>query len=560
MSNPHLVGPVAPTSTRNAARSRRRPLPDDLLRSASRRLGALALVAGVLWAAATILGHVAVRSMSHGDPQWLRVGASDAIAAGSVLASVALFAYTRRSRRDPRQILDIGLGYMILTSLSLAVMFHWDPMPADVRIVPAISWTGVVLLMFAGLVPSTPAKTLIAGLVAAAMAPLSMLVARARGTWPFEAASDALLMHYPDFLIVGVAVATAHVVTSLGQQVARAREMGSYELGALIGRGGMGEVYTARHRMLARPAAIKLIRPEVLGTGNQADAARAIARFRREAEAAATLRSPHTVELYDFGVTDDQTFYFVMELLDGMDLETLVRRHGPLPAGRVLHVLGQVCASLAEAHARGFVHRDIKPANIHIGRLGLACDFVKVLDFGLVKPVADASLERPLATLDGPLMGTPAYMAPEMATGAPVDARADVYAVGCVAFYLLTGRQVFDGQTVVQIIAQHLHAVPAAPSSLRAAPLPDGLDQLVAACLAKDPADRPQDAIDLARALSACHADAWTDDDARAWWASEGASPGGESESAGPVHPSMTGNSVTRLVAPAGGNGTSTTS
>ena len=183
--------------------------------------------------------------------------------------------------------------------------------------------------MFAAIVPSTPAKTLAAGLIAVSMNPLSMLIARARGTWDFNPRPTPLLMHYPDFLLVGVAVVISHVVTSLGQQVARAREMGSYQLGERLGRGGMGEVYKATHRMLARPAAIKLIRREMLGAGDPAGAQRAVSRFRREAEAAANLRSPHTVELYDFGVTDDQTLYFVMELLEGMDLEFLVRHARP---------------------------------------------------------------------------------------------------------------------------------------------------------------------------------------------------------------------------------------
>ena len=163
--------------------------------------------------------------------------------------------------------------------------------------------------------------------------------------------------------------------------------LGSYQLGELLGRGGMGEVYKATHRMLGRPVAIKLIRPEMIGARDGAEAQLAIRRFRREAEVAASLRSPHTVELHDFGVTTDQAFYFVMELLDGMDLESLVRQTGPVPAARAIHILRQVCESLEEAHARGLVHRDIKPANIHVGRLGLRHDFVKVLDFGLVKSV-----------------------------------------------------------------------------------------------------------------------------------------------------------------------------
>src|SRR4026209_128654 len=271
-------------------------------------------------------------------------------------------------------------------------------------------------------------------------------------------------MHYPDYMLVGVAVVISHVVTTLGRQVAKAREMGSYQIGGLLGRGGMGEVYQATHRMLARPAAIKLIRPEMLGAGGGAAAQLAVKRFRREAEAAANLRSPHTVELYDFGVTEDQTLYFVMELLEGMDLESLVQRHGPVCAGRVIHNLRQVCESLEEAHVRGMVHRDIKPANIHLGQVGLRHDFVKVLDFGLVKTVAGESAEHSLATAAGLTPGTPAYMAPEMALGESVDGRADLYALGCVAYYLLPGQLVFQASNTFQSLAKHLQERPVPPS------------------------------------------------------------------------------------------------
>ena len=294
--------------------------------------------------------------------------------------------------------------------------------------------------------------------------------------------------------------------------------MGSYQLGELLGRGGMGEVYRATHRMLARPAAIKLIRPEMIGASDAADAQVAVTRFRREAEAAANLRSPHTVELYDFGVTDDGTLYFVMELLDGIDLESLVRRHGPQPAGRVVHILRQVCASLEEAHVRGLVHRDIKPANIHVGRLGLVDDFVKVLDFGLVKPIADGSPEQALTTQAGLIVGTPGYMAPEIALSNTIDGRADLYALGCVAYYLLTGQQVFDGDTVMQVIAKHLQSAPVPPSQRAPTAVPPALEQLVLACLAKKPEDRPRSAADLARALAAIDVVAWTEIQAREWW------------------------------------------
>ena len=322
------------------------------------------------------------------------------------------------------------------------------------------------------------------------------------------------------------------MVTGLSQQVAKAREMGSYQLGELLGRGGMGEVYHATHRMLARPAAIKLIRPEVLGGGDPSAARLAVARFRREAETAASLRSPHTVELYDFGVTDDQTLYFVMELLEGLTLEALVRRHGPLPAGRVVHILRQVCASLEEAHARGLVHRDIKPANIHVGRLGLVYDFVKVLDFGLVKPATEAVTVDALATQAGFMIGTPGYIAPEVALSTTVDARADLYAAGCVAYYLLTGRQVFEGGTVMQVFAHHLQTPPAPPSQFAGAVPPD-LDELVLDCLAKDPEDRPESAAALDRRLARIAVEPWTDELARQWWAVAASGSGGSDPGAG---------------------------
>jgi serine/threonine-protein kinase len=381
-----------------------------------------------------------------------------------------------------------------------------------------ISWTGVVVLMFAAIVPTPPRKMLAAGLIAVLMNPLGMWVGHTRGVADVGSWTNALLMHYPDFLLVGVSVVIARVVTGLGQHVSKAREMGSYHLGELLGRGGMGEVYRATHRMLARPAAIKLIRPDSLGGGDSEGADMAIKRFRREAEVAASLRSPHTVELYDFGVTQDQTMYFVMELLDGIDLETLVRDSGPVPARRVIHIMRQVCESLEEAHAAGMVHRDIKPANIHVGRLGLRYDFVKVLDFGLVKPVGGKLDQQSLATAAGLTPGTPAYMAPEMAMAEPVDGRADLYALGCVGYYLLTAQLVFTGETSLQVIVKHLQTEPLPPSRRANVEVPPALEEIVMRCLAKRREDRPATAGELSRALAAVPVEPWTEDEAKRWW------------------------------------------
>jgi serine/threonine-protein kinase len=519
MTGPQFVGP-APASTPafRISRGHTRTLPADLLRDASRRLGIIAVLAAVLWAVGTVLYHIALRAMSPaGDTRWLAPLASDAFVVPGVIASALLFVYTRRSGRDPRVIVDLGLGYMVFTAFLLGMTLHWDHVPYDTPIAPQVSWIGAITLAFAAIIPSTPLKTLIAVLIAVSMNPIGMLIARARGAWDFGPATNALLMHYPDYLLAGVAVVISHVHTTLGQQVAKAREMGSYQIGELLGQGGMGEVYRATHRLLARPAAIKLIRPEVIASSSETSEL-AIKRFQREADVAARLRSPHTVELYDFGVTDDDRLYFVMELLDGMTLETLVRTTGPVPAARAVHILCQVCDSLDEAHAYGLVHRDIKPANLHIGRVGLREDFIKVLDFGLVKAVDRPDDGQSMATQANLTPGTPAYMSPELLSGAAIDGRADIYALGCVAYFLMSGSLVFEADSVMQMLVKHLSAAPIPLSQRTELPIAPALEQIVMACLAKDPADRPQSAEALSRLLAAVQIEPWSEASAAAWW------------------------------------------
>ena len=247
----------------------------------------------------------------------------------------------------------------------------------------------------------------------------------------------------------------------------------------------------------------------------------ALTRFRREAQVAASLRSPHTVELYDFGIAEDQTFYLVMELLEGLDLESLVIEKGPLPASRVIFILRQVCESLEEAHAAGLVHRDIKPANIHLGRLGLRHDFVKVLDFGIVKSVGKTDVTQTQATLAGLTLGTPAYMAPEIALGQPFDGRADIYALGCVAYYLLSGRLVFEAKQPMQLLLKRVEEEPPRLSSRTEIEVPLELERLVMACLARTPAHRPT-AAELSRGLAAVPIAPWTEADAATWWQANG--------------------------------------
>jgi hypothetical protein len=514
MSERRLIRPPAqetPAGRRSRPGGPRR-LPADLLRQASRRLEIITLVAAVLWVTSTLLWHLALASLS--------VGVPDYISLAGFVVSLALYAYLRRREHDPDRVINLGFSYLILMAFAIGVLMHWgSPYEGSAMLMtPVISWTGPVLLMVAAIASATPRKMLAFGFVAASMDPLGMFLARAAGLFDFEGVGTPFLMHFPTYLLLGVAVVISVVVTRLGHQVGRERELGSYHLGELLGRGGMGEVYRATHRMLARPAAIKLIRPEVLVLDGGDSAQTAVARFRREAEAAANLRSPHTVELYDFGMTEDRTLYFVMELLEGMDLSRLVREHGPVPAARVIHIVTQVCESLAEAHAAGLVHRDIKPANIHIGRLGLSQDFVKVLDFGLVKSVSAQSAHDSLATAAGSTPGTPAYMAPEMALGETVDGRADIYALGCVGYYLLTGKTVFEGDQGIQAIVKHVHATPVPPSRRVANPIPALLEEAVLACLGKAPEDRPQSALELQRRLREVPVEPWTQSDAAGWW------------------------------------------
>jgi serine/threonine protein kinase len=244
-----------------------------------------------------------------------------------------------------------------------------------------------------------------------------------------------------------------------------------------------------------------------------------IERFRREARAAASLKCPHTIELYDFGTTEDGTFHYVMELLNGLDLRELVGRFGPLGAPRTVHVLKQICLSLAEAHDRGLVHRDIKPSNLVACRMGVAVDYTKVLDFGLVKSSNDEDSAGRELTYPDVTTGTPAYMAPEIAVGdRPVDHRADLYALGCGAFWMLTGRDVFEGATPIAVLTQHVRDEPPLPSSLRETAIPAELDRVVLDCLAKDSAERPASALDLLARLNALPVEPWGTEMARDWW------------------------------------------
>jgi DNA-binding NtrC family response regulator len=291
--------------------------------------------------------------------------------------------------------------------------------------------------------------------------------------------------------------------------------VGSYRLVSRLGSGGMGEVWLGRHRLLARPAAVKLIRHD-----SRPGAARdqLVRRFQREAQVTAELRSPHTVQLYDFGVNDTGSFYYVMELLDGLDLNQIVTRFGPQPAERVAMLLGQACRSLAEAHDLGLVHRDIKPANLFVACLGPESDYLKVLDFGIVKD--RPGQEAMMITAQGMVPGTPAFMAPELVAGdTDVDGRADLYSLACVAYWALTGQLVFAAKTPEQMLLHHARTTPVAPSQISELPIPRAIDEIVLRCLAKSPDERPASALELEADLSRVPFDRpWTQERAREWW------------------------------------------
>src|SRR5262245_10047837 len=305
-------------------------------------------------------------------------------------------------------------------------------------------------------------------------------------------------------LVAVIAVVSCSRIEILHRQADEARKLGQYVLKEKLGEGGMGEVYLAQHVLLRRPCALKLIRPERAGD------AKNLRRFEREVQATATLTHPNTVQVYDYGHTEDGTFYYVMEYLPGLTLEALVKQAGPLPPARAVHFLRQICGALEEAHGRGLIHRDIKPGNVMICERGGIRDVAKLLDFGLVLPPAgDADADK--LTQDGTVAGTPAYLSPEQAGGQEaVEARSDIYSVGALAYFLLTGFPPFPVRTAMKTIAAHLYEVPE-PLSRRRTDVPADLEAVILRCLAKEPNARFPDAESLNAALSSCCvADQWT--------------------------------------------------
>jgi hypothetical protein len=300
----------------------------------------------------------------------------------------------------------------------------------------------------------------------------------------------------------GLLVIASHNAWTLRRQVFRSRSIGRYRLERRIGEGGMGEVWVAWDEQLRRDVALKILRPEA---GTQAAA---VARFEREIMATAALSHPNTVRIFDHGVTDDGLWYYAMELLSGVDLYELVASDGPLSPGRAIHLARQAAGALAEAHRRGIVHRDLKPENVFVAELGGEPDFVKVLDFGIVRMTQSDEVRL---TGTGWVAGTPAYVSPEVAAGGDAGPPADVYGLGGVLYFALTGTPPFDAESSVALLRLHVSAVPEPPSKRRGRPLPPGLEETILRCLAKRPEDRFADAGELARALDTCAASGTTD-------------------------------------------------
>jgi hypothetical protein len=444
------------------------------------------------------------------------------VALGHLAASLTmglLWMVASRARLS-RQNLGALDAIGIVVACSFLSIMTWNDQGQILQVLLALT---VTVMIRAILVPSQPSRTVVLGSLAF-LPTVVVCIARHSPTALLPGFTEGYQKQYMTlntvlWSVLGTTLATitSRVTYGLRRQVAEANELGQYILEEKIGGGGMGEVWRARHRLLIRPAAIKLIRPQMAG-----DPELLLRRFEREARATAALKSPHTVQLYDFGATEDGRLYYVMELLDGLDLDTLVRQYGPLPAERVVHILRQVCSSLQDAHGNGLVHRDIKPANVVVSRAGTTFDFAKVLDFGLVKldSPRESGGDAVKLTSEGSASGTPAFMAPEVVLGVvDTDHRVDLYALGCVAYWLLTGKLIFEGRSVVEVMFHHAHTAPRRPSVASELPIPAPLEDLVMECLEKDPARRPPSAEAVSTRLAAVPLDpAWTAERAERWW------------------------------------------
>lgn len=495
-----------------------RGLADDLAEDTRKRIRVASMAIAGIWLLVLALFEVGTRffptSIPSAGAAWPDPGRWFSLAGLAGGVAVALLADRVGARshwlRDATALLMIGTCGM------MAVL------ESTVRISQPgrLSWVCLVILLYPLIVTDSPARTLFVSVSAAMTVPAALLLARARGVALPEAGFSLFVVVLPPFLCAALAVVPARLIRRLGDAVRKAREIGAYRLGKLLGEGGMGQVYRATHQLLARPAAVKLIRTDNIKGVSSETARTAMERFRREAAAAASLNSPHTIALYDFGPTGDGSFFYAMELLEGLSLEEMVQKVGPLPQERVIWFLRQAALSLAEAHGRNLVHRDIKPSNLFACRAGVEVDFLKVLDFGLVREnVPGGSTDVKLTAADA-MTGTPAFMAPELALGDPdFDHRVDIYALGCTAYWLLTGELPFYATNTVQMLFKQANTPPPAPSAKAPIPVLPAVDAIVLACMAKAPNDRPRDVLALIELLDALPLETpWTSRRATKWW------------------------------------------
>jgi serine/threonine-protein kinase len=430
---------------------------------------------------------------------------------GLMSLQAAVWSSTRRKAWTPSWLPFIDAGLVLLTLCTQAVqLWHLQLSRVHHLHLMMIVATLCILMCRATIVPSKPRTTLLIGCAAALpVLVMAYLDGHARGVAGETVSFSAV------WCIAAVAITTftSKVIYGLRETVTLAQQLGQYVIEKKLGEGGMGEVYLARHTLLRRPTAIKLLPPERAGE-------KTVARFEREVRATSRLSHPNTVAIYDYGRTREGVFYYAMEHLDGLDLQRLVQEHGPLPPERVVHILLQIAGALSEAHARGLVHRDLKPANVFLCERGGQRDTVKVLDFGLVKETG-SDQSGPAQTDVDALVGTPTYLPPEaIHSPSAVDSRSDLYAVGAIGYFLLTGRDVFQGSSVVALCIAHLHEKPVRPSERLKRELPADLEALIMTCLEKSPEGRPQSAAALRRSLLACNLPSWSPEDAETWWAS----------------------------------------
>jgi eukaryotic-like serine/threonine-protein kinase len=432
--------------------------------------------------------------------------------------SVSFIAVQRSGLLSKQRLLDLGMVFQVVVAFACALCEGSAYQDPNV-VVLGHSRIALWMMVCGRLMPNAPLKSAVTAILCVLMWPLAYWVdlqLYGYRPMPFE----RMLAWILPLAIVAVWMyfLNRRVIQWCLQQQ-RAEDMGSYMLLDRIGRGGMGEVWRARHKTLARDAAIKLIRPEILQSSTGRQERQLVKRFEREAQVTASLRSPHTVALYDYGQAKDGSFYYVMELLEGIDLQTLVERFGPMEPARVAEILQQISQSLEEAHRAGLVHRDIKPRNILLGKLGLQYDFAKVLDFGLVKTAHMDDAEHSATTLDGVTRGTPAYLSPEMAMGnKAIDCRTDLYSLGCTAYFLLTGQMVFDAATPTAYAIAHVQTPPVPISQRIELPVPAALEAIVMQLLEKNPEDRIQSAQALERRLRQLELYRWSPERAEQWW------------------------------------------